>query len=143
HPDRATGFTARLDHYERALKKLNLSDEELAILPEHSGLAARTGLWALLGLALAPIALCGWLHRLIPILVVRWAQKRFGRKAVGQPHASPTAIIAGTVSFTVFYAACVAVVHHFFGWPVSLWYALSLPVTGLIAHYYLRAFRKF
>jgi 1-acyl-sn-glycerol-3-phosphate acyltransferase len=190
HPERAIAFTARLDHYERTLKKLNLSDEELAILqqasvvgsrsaafrlqndpatehvhnpepmtesgslqpegraPQTSDFASsafvlRTGLWALLGLALAPIALYGWLHRLIPILVVRWAQSRVGSQRVGQTHASTTAIIAGTISFTVFYAICVGIVHSIFGWPVSLWYALSLPVAGLVAHYYVRALRKF
>ncbi|MCX6914950.1 MAG: hypothetical protein NT167_18180, partial [Verrucomicrobia bacterium] len=37
---------------------------------------------------------------------------------------------------------CVAVVHAWLGWPASLWYALSLPVASLIAHYYLRELRR-
>ena len=175
-PERAATFTTRLDHYEKLLNRLNLSDEEMAILQQANesgsqntlssggegrgeearildahfnlghkrpGLTSRTALIALLGLALAPIALYGWLHRLLPILAVRWAQSRAGSQRAGQTHASTTAIIAGTISFSLFYAMCVSIIHCVFGWPVSLWYGLSLPITGLVAHYYVRAFRKF
>jgi len=40
--------------------------------------------------------------------------------------------------FGFFYLVCVAGVHLWLGWPISLWYALSLPPAGLIAHYYVR-----
>src|SRR5207247_7601058 len=40
------------------------------------------------------------------------------------------------------YALYIAVVHHWVGWPITIWYALSLPVTGLAAHYYTREFRR-
>jgi hypothetical protein len=36
----------------------------------------------------------------------------------------------------------VAIVQSLFGWPVSLWYALSLPIAGLLAHYYLRELKR-
>jgi hypothetical protein len=54
----------------------------------------------------------------------------------------PTAIIAGIISFGVIYSVYVWAVHRWFSWPVSLWFALSLPVTGLIAHYYARELRR-
>ena len=51
-------------------------------------------------------------------------------------------MLAGLIGFGGFYALCIGVVHRWFGWPVSLWYALSLPVSGLAAHYYSREFRR-
>jgi hypothetical protein len=51
-------------------------------------------------------------------------------------------MLAGMAGFGGFYSLYIGVVHHWFGWPVSLWYALSLPVTGLAAHYYFREFRR-
>jgi hypothetical protein len=38
---------------------------------------------------------------------------------------------------------CVAVVHTWWGWPVSLYFALSLPVAGLVAHYYVQSLGTF
>jgi hypothetical protein len=51
-------------------------------------------------------------------------------------------ITAGMVAFGCFYGAYVFVVHRLFGWPVSLWYALSLPPASLLAHYYVRQIRQ-
>src|SRR3989454_12784815 len=51
-------------------------------------------------------------------------------------------MLVGLVGFGGFYALYIGLVHHWFGWPVSLWYALSLPVTGLAAHYYSPEWRR-
>ena len=53
-----------------------------------------------------------------------------------------TAIIAGIVAFGLSYPLYVALVHTWFGWPASLWYALSLPVASLAAYYYVRQARR-
>ena len=55
---------------------------------------------------------------------------------------STAVIAAGLVAFGVFYGVCVAIVHGIFGWRAGIWYALSLPVASLIAHYYLRDLRR-
>jgi len=86
----------------------------------------------------SPIALYGWVHRLPPFLVVRWAVNRFANVRMHKAQTSTAAIIAGVVSFTFFYGAYALIFHRCFGWPASLWYGLSLPVAGLIAHYYVR-----
>ena len=44
-----------------------------------------------------------------------------------------------TVSSKTIY---VLIVHRLFGWPASLWYALSLPPASLLAHYYAREVLK-
>jgi hypothetical protein len=46
------------------------------------------------------------------------------------------------VAFALFYALYIILFHALFGWPASLWYALSLPVASLVAHYYLREMRR-
>ncbi len=143
HPDRAAAFARKLDHFERWLKRLNLSDEELAHFSGRMQLLWQSLTWTLLGLVLLPVAVYGWLHRLLPILVIRWAIKRFAQLDTDRTHVSTTAILAGVVSFGLCYGAYLAIFHALFGWPASLWYALSLPIASLVAHYYLRGLRRF
>jgi glycerol-3-phosphate O-acyltransferase / dihydroxyacetone phosphate acyltransferase len=140
-PERALAFVRALDRYEALLRRLKLSDESLARASGKRSLA-RLGLgWTALALFGAPIALYGWVHRLLPFLVVRWAVSRFANVRLHKAQTSTAAIIAGVVSFTFFYCVYLLIFHYFFGWPASLWYGLSLPVAGLIAQYYARRLR--
>jgi glycerol-3-phosphate O-acyltransferase/dihydroxyacetone phosphate acyltransferase len=143
HPERAEAFTRHLERYEHWLKRLNLSDEELAHLPNKAQLTSQSIAWALLGIVLFPAAAYGWIHRFLPIAFVNWSIKRFAELSVNKTHVSTTAMLAGAVGFTVFYGACAAVFYSLFGWPAALWYALSLPVASLVAHYYSRGFHRF
>ena len=118
--DRAAAFARKLDHFEHWLKRLNLSDEELAPFSGRMQLLWQSSAWTLLGLVLLPVAVYGWLHRLLPILVIRWAVKRFAAINVDRTHVSTTAILAGVVSFGLCYGAYVALFHALFGWPASL-----------------------
>ena len=89
----------------------------------------------------APIAAYGWLHRWAPFLLVRKTVKRADRPGE-RTHVSTASIVAGIIGFGVCYGLCIALVHHLFGWPASLWYGLSLPVASLAAHYYMREVRR-
>jgi glycerol-3-phosphate O-acyltransferase/dihydroxyacetone phosphate acyltransferase len=141
HPERAAGFTRKLDRYERTLKRLRLADDAPARFPQ--GKLIRSGLAKLVLLVLlAPVAAYGWLHRLLPAGVVRWAIRRYAGLSVNKTHVSTTALLAGIVSFGLGYGMCFAVVQWIFGWPVSLWYGLSLPVASLVAHYYFANLRR-
>jgi 1-acyl-sn-glycerol-3-phosphate acyltransferase len=141
-PERAAAFAARLDFYERWLKRLKISDAALELFPQTTKLAAQTAEWAFIAIVGAPIALYGWLHRLIPYALIKWAARKFTMPGRRKAQASTTAIAAGVVGFGVCYAVYITVFQWLFGWPASLWYALSLPVTGLLAHYYLREIRR-
>lgn len=141
-PQRAEAFAVRLDFYERRLKRLKISDEWLAQCPNKRTLAARTIWWAVLALFGAPMAIYGWLHRAIPYALVKWAVNRFTEPGKRKAGTSSAAIAAGIVAFGLFYGLCVLVFYNLFGWPATLWYALSLPVASLIAHYYLRELRN-
>lgn len=141
-PERAGAFAAKLDFYERWLARLKISDEALELFPRKTKLAAQMSLWAVIALLGAPIAFYGWVHRLIPYALIKWAARKFTMPDRRRAQASTTAIAAGIVGFAVCYAIYIGVFQWLFGWPASLWYALSLPVTGLLGHYYLRETRK-
>jgi hypothetical protein len=141
-PQRAAAFAANLDFYERWLRRLKISDEYLALFPEKRKFLGQSFAWAVMAVFGAPVALYGWLHRLIPYAVIKWAVGGFTQPGKRKAQTSTAAITAGIVTFGVFYGLCIMAVDSWFGWPASLWYALSLPVASLIAHYYLRELRR-
>jgi 1-acyl-sn-glycerol-3-phosphate acyltransferase len=140
-PDRAAAFAAKLDIYERRLAQLRISDDWLVRFPDKSKFVRQTMGWAFFAIIGLPVALYGWLHRLLPFAVVAWAKRRFPNAETRKAQTSTTAITAGIIAFGAFYSMYVTVFHHFFGWPWSFWYAVSLPPASLLAHYYLRQVR--
>jgi len=121
---------------------LRISNDALELFPQTTRLAGQTAEWAFIAIVGAPIALYGWVHRLIPFALVKWSARKFTMEGKRKAQASTTAIAAGAVGFIVCYAIYIAVFQWIFGWPASVWYALSLPVTGILAHYYLREVRR-
>ena len=97
---------------------------------------------ATVAILLFALALYGWVFRLLPALIVTWAVRRFANLNKHKAQVSTTTIVAGVIAFGLIYTLYFAGFHWKFGWPASLWFGLSLPVTGLIAHYYLSAAQK-
>lgn len=141
-PEVARHFTTRLNRYESWLARLHISDEELARFQNRTVRVRRSLLTAIVAILLLPLAIYGWVFRLFPALVVAWAVGRFANVNKHKAQVSTTAIVAGVVAFSLIYSLYIGGCHWKFGWPVSLWFGLSLPVTGLIAHYYLLAATK-
>ncbi|HYG33609.1 MAG TPA: lysophospholipid acyltransferase family protein [Clostridia bacterium] len=141
-PERAEAFAVKLGLYERQLQRLRISDEQLKLFPDPRKLWIHNGALALIAFIGAPIALYGWLHRLLPFMVVKWAMRRFPEPGKRKAQASTAAIVAGIVAFGVCYGLYVLCFHLLFGLPASFWYALSLPPASLLAHYYLREMRS-
>jgi 1-acyl-sn-glycerol-3-phosphate acyltransferase len=141
-PERVAHFTRHLQHYERCLKRLRLEDNIVDQLDAARrptiGSAGRT----LLTVAGLPIAIYGWAHRLLPALAVDWAVRRFTVRGARKAQTPHVAALSGLVLFGFAYVVYVTVVHRIWGWPVSLWYAMSLPVAGLLAHYYTHYGRR-
>lgn len=141
-PARAEAFLVRLDHYQSMMERLHLPDEVVKSGAEPGGLA-----WSSLGLSVVallglPLASYGWLHRLIPFAIVRGSVSRFAAPHKHKAQVPTAALIAGVVAFGGFYGGCIGLCHWIWGWPVSFWYALSLPVASLAAHYYAREVRR-
>jgi 1-acyl-sn-glycerol-3-phosphate acyltransferase len=141
-PDRAREFVRKLDHFEWMTKRLRFSDEMLAHFPQRRWMAGRILLWAIVAVIGAPIACYGWLHRLVPYLVVRAAVGRFSKDSGPKTPIATIKILSGLVAFTGFYALCVAIFHALFGWETTIWYAVSLPMASLLAHYYVGELRR-
>ncbi len=142
-PERFNAFERKLRDYERRRARLKLSDETNERLSEQRNLLAYGLGRALLAVLGAPLAVYGWVHRLLPFALVRWVATRFtnpGAHKAQTPHAS---MLVGVFAFGGCYALYVWLAYRWFGWPVSLCYALSLPLAGLVAHYYLRGLRRF
>jgi hypothetical protein len=141
-PERAARFTLQLHQYERWLERLNISDATLAEFPNRAGRAGRALLWTAIAIAGLPVAIYGWAFRLLPVLLIRWAIRRFARPTEHQAQTSTAAIVTGVIVFGGFYTFCAVSCHLWFGAPVSVWFALSLPAASLVAHYYSREVRK-
>ena len=141
-PEVAEAFCQRLARYERLLTKLSIADEELAGFQQSAAWIGKHLWFAFLAVVLLPVALYGWVFRLLPALVVAWAVRQFADPKVHKAQVSTASMVAGILAFSFFYALYIAGCYWLFGWPASLWFGLSLPVTGLIAHYYLRAGRR-
>jgi glycerol-3-phosphate O-acyltransferase/dihydroxyacetone phosphate acyltransferase len=143
HPARAAAFVRRLAHYEAALRKLHLPEEVLIHFPERRWLLRRSLAWTAVAILGAPVAAYGWIHRLIPLALVRVVVHKSVKKPADKTHVSTATILAGSVFFTGFYSLCVFAFHQFFGWRATVVYACTLPPAGLIAHYYLGGLRRF
>ncbi len=143
HPARAAEFVRRLRHYEAALRGLHLSEDVLVHFPEPRWMLRQSFLWVAVAIAGAPVAIYGWLHRLIPYVLVRFVVGKTARSPVEKTHVSTATILTGLVVFVLFYGLCVFVFHQFFGWRATLIYAGSLPAASLIAYYYSREMRRF
>ncbi len=143
HPARAQEFVRRLGHYEAALRKLRLSDEVLAHFPERKWILRQSLAGAAVALLVAPVALYGWVHRLIPYALVRFVVGKAVKTPADKTHVSTATILGGLIVFTGFYALCVFVFRQFFGWRATILYACSLPAASLIAHYYAKELRRF
>jgi glycerol-3-phosphate O-acyltransferase / dihydroxyacetone phosphate acyltransferase len=141
-PERAVEFAAKLDFYERWIRRLRISDSDLVLFPDRERLFRHSAAWAVVAVVGAPIALYGWAHRIMPHAILEWAVNRFAEPGKVKAQVSTIKIAAGIVVYGVFFGLFIFIVQHFFGWPASLWYALSLPVTTMLAFYHLREVRK-
>jgi len=141
-PERAAAFAKALNTYEQRLARLKIPDAAFELFPRKTKLMEQVFEQAFIAVVGAPIALYGWLHRLIPYALIKWSARKFTMEGKRKAQASTTAIAAGVVGFGICYAVYISVFHWLFGWPASLWYALSLPVAGLLAHYYLLEMRR-
>jgi glycerol-3-phosphate O-acyltransferase / dihydroxyacetone phosphate acyltransferase len=141
-PDRVRSFVNRLARYERRLARLRLDDGVVDQLSRSGQFAVGEIGRTLMALVALPAAVYGWVHRWAPALLVRWAVRRFtarGARKAQTPHVS---MLAGLMGFGLAYALYIGTVQAVWGWPVSLWYGLSLPVSGWIAHAYPGLLRR-
>lgn len=137
-PEHMAAFLARLQRYESLLHRLHLSDEAVEELAAHRSALPRILGWSTAALLLLPVAAVGWLHWRLPERFVESLARRFSDPKKRKAQAPHARMLAGAVVYGAAYALYVALVHRWLGWPVSGWYALALPLTGFVGHYYLK-----
>jgi hypothetical protein len=86
--------------------------------------------------------LYGWVHRALPHAIIKWAVNKFPAPEKRKAQTSTTKIIGGILVYTGCFGIFAVIVQTLAGWPVSFWYALSLPPASLLAFYHLRELRK-
>ncbi len=142
-PARLQDFVIELMRYERRVWMLGLSDPALEAVDE-SGEPSPLGFWRAAALiAGAPVALYGWVHRLAPVWFIEWAVPKFSPRENVRAQIAHGSMIAGLVGFGVLYAAAAALMWHFAGGGWALVYLLSLPLSGLFAHAWVRSLVRF
>ena len=141
-PDRVAAFVVDLNRYERWLGRLGLSDRAVGHLTTPPGLMRRIAAVVALVVS-APVALFGWLHHLLPAWIVGWSLQRFTPVEYRKSQTPLTVMLGGTVALLASYAIYVITAWLWFGARPALVYAAMLPVSGLVAHSYLRALRYY
>jgi glycerol-3-phosphate O-acyltransferase / dihydroxyacetone phosphate acyltransferase len=140
-PERVAAFVADLDRYERLLRRLGLSDQSVEHVTAPSSVAHRALVLSALVVS-APVALFGWLHHLLPAWLVGWSLQRFTPAEYRKSQTPLTVMLAGPMALALCYAVYITLAWVGFGAGWALVYAAALPVSGFVAHEYLRALRR-
>ena len=132
-PQRVERLWAAVQRYRALLAAYQVRDQAVRARAQRP--AARTRLrrsWeASLGL---PFFAYGLLVNGLPYLLPRWLARRTARKETDY---ATTRLLASVVAFPLFWALETWLVWRLLGLPWALGFALSLPVSGLIAYRYL------
>jgi 1-acyl-sn-glycerol-3-phosphate acyltransferase len=132
-PERVERLWAGVQRYRALLAAYQMRDQAVrarAHRPAARGRLRRS--WeASLGL---PFFAYGLVVNGLPYLLPRWLARRTARKETDY---ATTRLLASVVAFPVFWALETWIVWRLLGLPWALGFALSLPVSGLIAYRYL------
>jgi 1-acyl-sn-glycerol-3-phosphate acyltransferase len=138
-PERVESIWLRIRAYRALLAQYHLRDETVRAQLER--LPARQRLvysWdAIVGL---PFFVYGTLVNLLPYLLPRWLAQRLARKETDY---ATVRLLASVVAFPVFYGLQTWVVFRAAGGLAAALFALSMPLSGLIAYRYLAGAGRF
>ncbi|HZF05475.1 MAG TPA: lysophospholipid acyltransferase family protein [Patescibacteria group bacterium] len=138
-PERVEAIWLRICAYRALLAQYHLRDETVRTRLER--LPARQRIvysWdAIVGL---PFFVYGTLVNLLPYLVPRWLAQRTARKETDY---ATVRLLASIVAFPVFYGLQTWLVLRAAGGLAAALFALSLPLSGLIAYRYLAGAGRF
>lgn len=132
-PERVERLWAGVQRYRALLAAYQVRDQAVRLRGQRPAAQARlrTSWEASLGL---PFFAYGLLVNGLPYLLPRWLARRTARKETDY---ATTRLLASVVAFPLFWALETWIVWRLLGLPWALGFALSLPVSGLIAYRYL------
>jgi predicted DNA-binding protein len=132
-PTRLREVREKLNAYLLELRDLRLTDEALESgkKGERWQRGAKMALWLALGL---PVYVYGVVNNYLPYRIPAVVAQRATKEV---EFVAPILMVTGMVTFSLTYAAQIALVQHFGqDWRLTTLYALSLPITGFYALYY-------
>ncbi|WP_133274522.1 lysophospholipid acyltransferase family protein [Hymenobacter radiodurans] len=132
-PARLQEVREKLSEYLRELRALRLTDESLESgnKGERWLRGAKTALKLALGF---PVYVYGVINNYLPYRIPSVVAQRATKEV---EFVAPILMVTGMVTFSLAYAAQIALVQHFVqDWRLTMLYALSLPLTGFYALYY-------
>lgn len=140
-PQRVGEMRSRLDRYMAQLAEHQISDKLVAKYPSLEQLQA--GKWGdvLALVAGFPLYVYSEVHNFLPYRIPGWIAQRYVSDIVFR---APINMVAGLLTFSVFYPIYWYTFHHFFpnaGWWLGL-YAVSLPLSGYYAFRYFHFWRR-
>jgi 1-acyl-sn-glycerol-3-phosphate acyltransferase len=130
-PERVERIWQRIQGYRAMLAEYHVRDQAVrARLTRRPARRLRTSWLALLGL---PLFAYGALVSALPYLVPRWLSRRLARKETDY---ATVRLLSSIVAFPLFWSAETWIVGYAAGLRWALAFAVSLPVSGLIAYHY-------
>ena len=138
-PERVEAIWQRIRIYRALLAEYHLRDEtvraRLERLPTRQRIVYS---WdAVVGL---PFFVYGAAVNLLPYLLPRWLARRMARKETDY---ATVRLLASTIAFPVFYGVEIWLVFRAAGGLAAALFALSLPLSGLVAYRYLAGAGRF
>jgi 1-acyl-sn-glycerol-3-phosphate acyltransferase len=137
-PDRVAALWQRIQHYRALLAGWHVRDQAVGArlrgdLPPHR---LRSSTAAVLGL---PVFLYGSVVNALPYLIPRWLAHTFARK---ETNYATIRLLASMVAFPLCWGLEVWLVRRLAGTGWAIAFAISLPMTGLLAYHYLRGLSR-
>lgn len=132
-PARLREVREKLSEYMRELRAMRLTDESLESgkKGERWARGAKTALRLALGF---PVYVYGVVNNYLPYRIPSLVAQRATKEV---EFVAPILMVTGMVTFSLAYAAQIALVQHFVqDWRLTTLYGLSLPITGFYALYY-------
>jgi 1-acyl-sn-glycerol-3-phosphate acyltransferase len=137
--ERVESIWQRIRTYQALLAQYHLRDETVRARLQRLPARARL-VYSWDAIAGLPFFVYGALVNLAPYLTPRWLARRLARKETDY---ATVRLLASIVAFPVFYALEIWLVFRVAGAPTAALFALSLPLSGLIAYRYLAGAGRF
>jgi 1-acyl-sn-glycerol-3-phosphate acyltransferase len=133
-PERVAHLWQRIQHYRARLTAWHVRDQAVGarLSAERPPHRLRWSTAAVLGL---PVFLYGSAVNALPYLIPRWLARTFARRETDY---ATIRLLSSIVAFPVGWALEIWLVHRLAGTGWAIAFAMSLPLTGLVAYHYLR-----
>jgi 1-acyl-sn-glycerol-3-phosphate acyltransferase len=137
-PDRVERLWHRIQHYRASLAEYRVRDQAVGarLAPDGKTYPFRTSGWAVVGL---PVFLYGALVNALPYLLPRWLAHAFARKETDY---ATIRLLASVVAFPLCWGLETWLVWRGAGAAWAIVFAVSLPLSGLVAYHYLRGLNR-